>query len=427
MIFIDDEQLTIDNYKKILIKIKTAMFQIIKKSACFCLFSMVIYCFGCIKEDDGTPKDQNFPQITVSDLTVQEGDVDQVFALELTLTGDNKTNAVVKFAGVNESAETGVDFEVISSGQIVFAPGETRKTIEFKIIGDEAKEVKEVFQVKLYNPINATISKDVASITIEDDDDNTVGLVIPAGGYTTPNTYAGYNLVWSDEFEGTALNPAFWTQETGTGNGGWGNNELQYYREDNTSLVGGNLVITAKKQNFGSSNYTSSRIVTKGKKQFKFGRIDIRAVLPKGQGMWPALWMLGANIDAVGWPSCGEIDIMELTGNLPNRVLSTVHYGANLSSHQYTSQSKYLTGNANFQEEFHVFSLKWVADKIEFLVDDEVFHTITPATLNGAAYPFNKNQFFIFNVAVGGSLPGNPDNSTPFPQSMIVDYVRVFQ
>lgn len=118
--------------------------------------------------------------------------------------------------------------------------------------------------------------------------------------------------------------------------------------------------------------------------------------------------MLGSNIDAVNWPACGEIDIMELRGDLPNRVVGTVHYGANVSQHQYNTQSKYLDGTANFQDEFHVFSIIWVADKIEFLVDDVLFHTITPASLNGAAYPFNKNFFFIFNVAVGGEFPRRP-------------------
>ena len=137
--------------------------------------------------------------------------------------------------------------------------------------------------------------------------------------------------------------------------------------------------------------------------------------------------MLGSNIDAVGWPACGEIDIMELAGDIPNRVVGTVHYGANTSQHQYNPMSKYLSGNANFQDEFHVFSIIWEADKIQFLVDDELYHTITPASLNGASYPFNKNFFFIFNVAVGGNFPGNPDSSTPFPQRMIVDYIRVFQ
>ena len=382
--------------------------------------------FACIKDDDGTPAGRDLPTITVADLTVIEGDVDDTIRLEITLSGTHIANAVVRYAGVAETALALDDFEILTmGGQLVFAPGETQKFVDIRIVGDELRETKEVFQFKLFNPSNAVLAQEGAVITLQDDDDNTSGLQIPTGGYTTPTSYPGYTLVWADEFDGTALDPNSWTFETGAG--GWGNNELQHYREDNTSMVNGNLVITAKKQNFGSSNYTSSRIVTKGKKAYKFGRIDIRAALPKGQGLWPALWMLGSNIDAVNWPSCGEIDIMELTGNLPNRVVGTVHFGANTSQHQYISNSKYLTGNDNFQDEFHVFSLNWVADKIEFLVDDEVFHTITPASLNGAAYPFNKPFFFVFNVAVGGTFPGNPDNSTAFPQSMIVDYVRVFQ
>jgi hypothetical protein len=366
----------------------------------------------------------------MSDLTIQEGDIDQTIQLELTLTGENKTNVVVKLAAISESATADVDFVVLNGGQIIFTPEETKKIIEIKIIGDEIRETKEIFQVKLFNPINATISKDLITATIEDDDNNSSGLVIPTGGYTSPLIYPGYNLVWADEFDGTALNTADWTYEMGDGcpgNCGWGNNEKQYYREDNTSIVNGNLVITAKKQKFGTKDYTSSRLITKGKKQFKYGRIDIRAALPEGKGLWPALWMLGSNIDAVSWPACGEIDIMELAGDLPNRVVGTVHFGANVSQHQYISMPKYLSGTANFQDEFHVFSINWVADKIEFLVDNEVFHTITPASLNGAAYPFNKNFFFVFNVAVGGTFPGDPNNTTPFPQNMIVDYVRVFQ
>jgi beta-glucanase (GH16 family) len=191
--------------------------------------------------------------------------------------------------------------------------------------------------------------------------------------------------------------------------------------------VNGNLVITALSQKYASSDYTSTRMTTKGKKQFKFGRIDIRAALPKGKGLWPALWMLGTNIDAVSWPACGEMDIMELTGDLPNRVLGTVHYGANVSQHQQTGQSKYLTGTDNFNDQFHVFSLNWQNNLIEFLIDDVVYQTITPASVGTAPYPFNKTFFFVFNVAVGGDLPGSPDAGTAFPQYMIVDYIRVFQ
>lgn len=385
--------------------------------------------WGCIKDDDGSPETRNLPVITVNDLTVDEGDEDAYYTYEVTISGNQQANAVVKFAAVADAALAADDYAIVApeDGVLVFAPGETKKTIQFVIIGDEVKELAETFSLRFYNPLNATLSKEAATITIKDDDDNTGDLVIPTGGYTTPTSYPGYNLVWADEFDGTSLNTAFWNYETGTGSNGWGNNELQYYREDNASIYNGNLVITAKKQQFANSSYTSSRLTTKGKKAFKFGRVDIRAALPEGKGLWPALWMLGTNIDAVSWPACGEIDIMELTGDLPTRVLSTVHFGANTSQHQYISQSKYLSGTANFQDEFHVFSMIWVADKIEFLVDDVVYHTITPASLNGAAYPFNKTFFFIFNVAVGGNLPGSPDNSTAFPQHMIVDYVRVFQ
>lgn len=405
------------------------------KSLPFSLFAGLFLLFvanaGCLKENDGSPPALNLPSITIQDLTLEEGDLDDTISLQVILSGENTTNAVVTFSAVEGSAESVSDFEVLTAGRLIFAPGETVKDLKIRIVGDEAKEPDETFQVKLYNPLNVKLEKDLSTITLHDDDDNTSGLTIPAGGYSSPETYAGYNLVWADEFDGDSLDAASWTFETGDGcpgNCGWGNNELQYYREDNTALVdGGYLVITAKQQQFGLRDYTSSRLITKGKKQFKFGRIDIRAALPEGQGLWPALWMLGSNIDAVSWPACGEIDIMEMTGNLPNRVVGTVHYGANLSQHQYNSQSKYLSGTDNFQDEFHVFSILWEADQIQFLVDDEVYHTITPASLNGAPYPFNKNFFFIFNVAVGGTFPGNPDNSTPFPQRMIVDYIRVFQ
>lgn len=253
------------------------------KGLAFALFAT--FYFGCIKEDDGTPAVLNLPSISISDLTLMEGDNDDTIQFVVTLSGANNTNAVVKFAGVAGTAAPVLDFEVLTpGGQLVFAPGETQKYIDIRIVSDEAKEAKETFQVKLFNPINVNLAKDLATITVEDDDDNTAGLVIPTTGYTTPTTYPNYTLAWADEFDADTLDKNNWTFETGDGcpgNCGWGNNELQYYREDNTSFVNGNLVITAKKQDFGNRQYTSSRLVTKGKKQFKFGRIDIRAALPK--------------------------------------------------------------------------------------------------------------------------------------------------
>jgi beta-glucanase (GH16 family) len=385
--------------------------------------------WGCIKEDDGTAAPQNLPEISISDLTVDEGDQDLTVSFDLSLTGPNATNAVVDLVPVAGTAEPGIDYKISGGGRLVFAPDETQKTVTITLIGDELREGNETFTISVINPINARVNRTTATVTIRDDDSDT-GLVIPATGYTSPDSYPGYDLAWADEFEGDALDPASWMHETGDGcpsNCGWGNNELEYYRPENTLVQDGYLIIEAKKQSFGGREYTSSRILTKGKRQFKYGRIDIRAAVPEGQGIWPALWMLGANIDQVGWPATGEIDIMELVGHQPDRVHGTVHFGNSAGQHQQVSSSKFLPGGAKYSQEFHVFSLNWEEDQIQFLVDNEVFQTITPASLNGAPYPFNKNFFFIFNVAVGGNWPGSPDNTTPFPQRMIVDYVRVFQ
>ncbi len=400
---------------------------IINKIKVIKFFYITLMCIvaGCVKDSDGSPPERNLPVLTLSDVTFKEDDTNQTVTIELTLDGDNETNAVVQFSAVSGSAVSSNDFKILTDGKLVFAPGETKKILSLEIIGDELLEPSESFTIQFYSPQNLRLPVNVLTITITDDDNNTAGLQIPTKGYTTPTSYAGYKMVWADEFDSTALNSNNWVHEIGAT--GWGNNELQYYREENTTVADGHLVITAKAQKFGSSNYTSSRIISKGKKAFKFGRVDIRAALPKGQGLWPALWMLGTNISSVAWPACGEIDIMELAGRIPNRVSSAVHYGANVSQHRYKTGVKYLSGNANFQDEFHVFTLIWKENLIEFYVDDEKFHTITPADLDGAVYPFNKSFFFIMNVAVGGTFDGNPDATTVFPQSMIVDYIRVFQ
>jgi beta-glucanase (GH16 family) len=247
-------------------------------------------------------------------------------------------------------------------------------------------------------------------------------------GYITPTSYEGYDLVWQDEFDGTSLSND-WTHEIGTGGNGWGNNELQYYREQNTEVRDGYLVITAKEENFSGNNYTSSRIITENRQEFQFGRIDIRAVLPEGQGIWPALWMLGANFRDVGWPACGEIDIMEKIGGgtREREVFGTLHWDSNGTRACTCGQGEpyRLDPGSTFGDEFHVFTLLWDQEKIQWLVDDNLYHTIdiTPDDLS----EFRDEFFFIFNVAVGGNLPGSPDATTVFPQRMTVDYVRVFQ
>jgi len=237
-------------------------------------------------------------------------------------------------------------------------------------------------------------------------------------GYSTPNHYDGYSLVWSDEFSGNAIDENNWSFEIG--NNGWGNHELEYYTNKNAFVSDGNLIIEVRAESIGGSSYSSTRMITKGKKNFKYGRVDIRAKMPKGKGIWPALWMLGENIDAVGWPTCGEIDMMELLGHEPNRVYGTLHWGP---THQSYGTNKVLS-TGTFADSFHVFSMKWSQSSIELLIDDVSYYIMDTTA---GTFPFNANFFFIFNVAVGGDWPGSPDSSTPFPQRMVVDYVRVFQ
>ena len=253
------------------------------------------------------------------------------------------------------------------------------------------------------------------------------------GGYDAPTSYPGLTLSWSDEFNGTTLS-SDWVYDIGTGSNGWGNNELQYYRSQNTSVGNGYLTIEAREESFGGQNYTSSRIKTEGQQAFQYGRIDIRAVLPEGQGLWPALWMLGDNFSSVGWPFSGEIDIMELRGNEPDRVSAAAHwysgghvfYTSDCANPGCTNNSPVLS-SGTFADEFHVFSIVWDASKIEWYLDDAStpFHVIdiTPSALSELRAPF----FFIMNVAVGGNFLPNPNGTASFPQQMIVDYVRVYQ
>ena len=259
---------------------------------------------------------------------------------------------------------------------------------------------------------------DGCNATIKTNDPNA-----PLGGYETPTSYPGYTQAWSDEFSGAALNTSDWTYETG--GSGWGNNEWQYYRAENTSVANGYLTIEARQENFGGRNYTSSRLITKDKQSFRYGRIDIRAVLPEGQGIWPALWMLGSNISTVGWPSSGEIDIMEMVGGSgrEDTVHGTGHWDNNGSNASYGGD--YTLNSGTFADEFHVFTIEWDSSVIRWFVDDVQYHalSITSAGLS----EFREEFFFIFNIAVGGNWPGYPDGSTVFPQRMLVDYVRVFE
>ncbi|MCM2998280.1 RICIN domain-containing protein [Paenibacillus cellulositrophicus] len=231
-----------------------------------------------------------------------------------------------------------------------------------------------------------------------------------------------WKLVWSDEFDGTALNRSNWTPEIGTGSGGWGNNELQYYtdRSQNLQVTGGNLVITARKESYGGMNYTSARIKTQNLKSFTYGKIEARIKLPSGQGLWPAFWMLGSNISTVGWPYSGETDIMERVNNNPY-VNGTVHWDAG----GHAEYGK-VSGNLDFSQ-YHVYSVEWDSKYIRWFVDGQQFNEFYIENGTGNTEEFQRPFFLLLNLAVGGNWPGAPNDSTPFPAQMLVDYVRVYQ
>lgn len=235
------------------------------------------------------------------------------------------------------------------------------------------------------------------------------------------------NLVFQDEFDmDGAPNSAYWSYNIGTGSNGWGNNELQYYtdRPENIVVEDGMLKITARRELYMGSNYTSARILTKGKVEQKYGRIEARIKLPLGRGLWPAFWMLGANSDTVTWPQCGEIDIMEYLGSNPTTVLGTVH-GPGYSAGESISKS-YTLPNSRFDTDFHIFGIEWGEDYINYYIDDVLYNQITPEDVPGE-WVFNQPFYIILNMAVGGNLPGSPNTETVFPQTMLVDYVRIYQ
>ncbi|MEC8401463.1 MAG: family 16 glycosylhydrolase [Bacteroidota bacterium] len=391
----------------------------------------LILAVGC-SDCGGVPEPVDAEIQFVADRTSLENTFNSTFRFEVRLDASNAQEVTVDYETVEGTAKAGEDFEA-QSGTLVFAPGDLVHDIEVPIVVDEGLEPDEQFTVVLSNPVNGFLkgNQQVATGTILNDDTE-LAIDLPQGGYDTPhspeNPPAGMTLVWSDEFEGTAINLDNWTHELGSG--GWGNNELQSYTAEsaNSFVQDDNLFIVALQDGAG---YTSARMITRDKQEYAFGRIDIRAVLPYGQGIWPALWMLGANFTEVGWPECGEIDIMELLGHQPNYVHGTAHWGEIIGGgHPNLGAVTYSDFPTTFSDEYHVFSLEWNTDTMTWLMNDEPYFQLTTedhVASSGHVTPFNDPFFFIFNIAVGGNWPGYPDESTLFPQFMAVDYVRVYQ
>lgn len=254
---------------------------------------------------------------------------------------------------------------------------------------------------------------------------------IPPGG--APQTWT---LSWQDEFDGPAGAPvdtARWIADTG--GGGWGNQEREFYTAgENAALDGaGHLVITARREPpnspgtcwYGACQYTSARILTRGRFDATYGRFEASIRIPRGQGVWPAFWLLGADIGTAGWPACGEIDVMENIGREPLLVHGTLH-GPGYSGGSGIGAS--YSSSIPFADEFHLFAVEWESSAVRWYVDGHLFHEVTPDRLPaGARWVFDHPFFLLLNVAVGGNWPGDPDSSTTFPQQMLVDYVRVYR
>lgn len=359
-------------------------------------------------------------QITVSDISKFEGDENSIYEFKIRTSRVSESPITVDFKTQDGAATAGEDY-VAQSGTVSFSSSETEKVVSVEILADTIKEADEDFFIELSNASNAVIDKGTGTGILRNDD---TFLPNSDDGYITPTSYAGYTLVWSDEFNGTQIDNSCWTHETG--DHGWGNNELQNYTtsSNNSFVSNGKLVIEAREQN-GGSQYTSARMISSGCAEFQYGRIDIRAKLPQGQGIWPALWMLGSNFWTIGWPHCGEIDIMELVGHEPNQVHGTIHWQNEATGQKASTGSGSTLDSGIFADEFHVFTIIWDNQKIKWYVDDEVFREvqITAAHMT----EFHAPHFFILNIAVGGDWPGYPDNTTVFPQQMVVDYIRVFQ
>lgn len=350
-----------------------------------------------------------FPEGTTTPVTAR---------IPLTLTGPAQLPITLKWSTVQATAKAGEDYIAKLNQSITFAPGEIEKVLEVNLTSDNVFEMDDHFTISISELTHATASNTLVKVFILNDDVYTPEMA--NDGPITPMSYPQMYLSWNDEFDGTTINAENWGYNLG--GGGWGNNELQVYTNLSTNayVQNGMLNITATKL---YNNYYSARMITQGKREFKYGRIDIRAKMPIGKGIWPALWMLGANFATVGWPRCGEIDIMEYLGHEPWKVHGSLHYFDGV--HKSRTASYTLNTNDNFNDKFHVFSVVWQENAIRWYVDYQLYHEIKDTDIRFEA--FRLPQFFIFNVAVGGNWPGNPDASTVFPQTMKVDYVRVFQ
>lgn len=352
---------------------------------------------SCKKQSSANPPDI---YLNGSLFSIAEDAPSGSLVVSVNLSSSSGKEVSVDYTVSDSTAISGKDYNCQPSGKLVFEPGKTFKTITINILNDTARKEDTWFRIVLANPVNGNLKGSNGRVRIVNVD------------------FA--SLVWSDEFTAGPLNTSGWNYEQGAT--GWGNNELENYTNsiNNVHIDSGYLHISALNPSEGS--YTSGRITTQGKQEFTYGRIEIRAKLPEGQGIWPALWMLGSNFATAGWPACGEINIMELLGHQTSTVHGTLHWNSN--GHQ-SRGGQYDLPNGTFSSGFHNFTLIWTPNNFKWLVDGHQYLSFSRTEIS--PFPFDLPQFFILNVAVGGNWPGPPDQTTRFPQHMIVDYIRVYQ
>lgn len=418
-----------------------------------CLLAAMLLIVSCKPNEAQEPEDVTAElTLTPSSLTLKVGEMGHIKSKGATSaiewTSSDETVATVTL-GVIEARAIGDAYITATAGKQkavahVYVTGSDGSSLRLTpaYVELEKGQTEQLKYGNTYNlPITWSTSNDKVAVVSET---GLITAVAPGIAYIILSTgaetvqtlvsvvhhWSDYQLVWSDEFNAAALDENVWTIQNGNGNGGWGNGEKQYYtgRPENLRVEDGCLVIEARKEDYENFEYTSARIMSKGKKDFTYGKMEARINLPSGGGLWPAFWMLGNG----SWPACGEIDIMEYVGNAPNRILGTLH---TIKDRDGAHSSRAYTGLSNIENNFHVYGIEWTQeenkgrDVIRFYVDGEVYSEQIESQIDNNDYwPFNKPEFFIINMAVGGSLGGNINDAIwSEPRLMKVDWVRVYQ
>jgi beta-glucanase (GH16 family) len=381
----------------------------------FGFFSLMIQ--SCNK---GEPVEST-PSVSISPRNDFEGTgQNQLMDITFKLSSAPALKVTVTYSTVDSTAVGTKDFIPVTAGTITFNPGETSKKINIEIIADSIVEFTEFFKLQITHAENAIIKTPGLTIAIYNDDAPKITLA--SDGYISPESYPDMRLKFSDEFnDSTHFKYLTWNIDRGEGI--WGHDQLQEYTSntENLNIKNGKLRITAQNK---AGHYTSARLNTVSKLSFQYGQIDIRVKFPTGKGLWPAIWMMGTGYNGSNWPLIGEIDIAQQDCNLSSTLIGTAFY---ISSGPREKDGYYNLPEytESFSDKFHVVSILWQTDYIEWFVDSKKYLEINSDDV-GPDWPFNNSFYLYLNLAVGGGLVGNPDITTVFPQTMEIDYVRYF-